>query len=190
MVQYFSANGRPVCAGCRNNVAEQLAHPGGNLPKGILFGVGGAIAGAAAYFGVAVLVNAEIALVAIGVGWLVGRAVQLGSGGRGGRPQQIAAAVLTYLALDAAYLAMIARSRVRGLGLELVDAMTAAVREPVTSWIGLPITDNLQQLPWGAIGLLIVFVGISQAWRMNQVVTVRFEGPFPIQPVPPPPQAP
>lgn len=190
LVQYFSANGQPVCAGCRNTVAEQLARPSGNLPKGLLFGIGGAIVGGAGYFGVAVLVNAEIALVAIAVGWLVGRAIQIGSGGRGGRVYQVAAAVLTYLALDAAYVAMVARSQVPTLGREFVDALTAVVTGPPASWIGLPVTDNLRQLPWGAIGLLIVFVGISQAWRMNQVVTVRFEGPFPIQPVPVPPPGP
>lgn len=184
LVQYYSAHGRPVCAGCRNAVAEQLSRPAGNLPKGILFGIGGAIAGAAVYFGVAAITGAEIALVAIAVGWLVGRAVQLGSGGAGGPPQQVIAATLTYLSLDAAYLAMIVRSRVQGLGVEVADAISAALRGPPSRWLTLPITDNLSQLPWGAIGLLIVVIGISQAWRMNKAVTVQFEGPFPIQPPP------
>lgn len=183
LVQYYTANGKTVCAGCRGTVAGQLANATGNLPKGLLFGIGGGILGAAGYYGVAAIANMEIGLVAIAVGWLVGRAMQIGSGGSGSRLLQVAAAGVTYVALAVAYLAMSARAGT-GWGLSVSDALAAASRDP--SWVALPITDNLRTLPMGAIGLLIVFIGISQAWRMTGPVTVEFEGPFSINQPPPP----
>lgn len=183
--QYYSANGKPVCASCREKISTQLANKTGNLPGGILLGVGGAALGAAAYFGVAALTGAEIALVAIAVGWLVGRAVQLGSGGSGSRVQQVVAVVLTFLSLDAAYLAMVVKARMDGLGLGLQAAISTTLRGPIQTWIALPITDNLASLPMGLLGLLIVGFGILQAWRMNAPVTITVEGPFQIGPAKP-----
>jgi hypothetical protein len=53
---------------------------------------------------VAILTGLEVGLIAILVGYMVGRAVRHGSGGLGGRPQQILAVVLTYFAITTSYL--------------------------------------------------------------------------------------
>ena len=68
---------------------------------------GAALAGCALYAAVAILLHAEIGLIAILVGWMVGKAIRHGSYGRGGRPQQILAVALTYFAITTSYIPVI-----------------------------------------------------------------------------------
>src|SRR5262249_15898037 len=42
----------------------------------------------------------------------------------------------------------------------------------------LPIVGNLLNMPQGIIGLLILFWGLHQAWRLTRKVTLNFRGPF------------
>ena len=68
--------------------------------RGLLFGIGGALAGLALYATVVIVTNYEIGFVSLAVGWIVGKAVLAGSRGRAGRRYQIAAALLTYFAVS------------------------------------------------------------------------------------------
>lgn len=43
--------------------------------------------------------------------------------------------------------------------------------------LGLPIILNVASLPGGAIGLLIVFIALRQAWKMNHGLEITFTGP-------------
>jgi len=176
--EYFAVRGQTVCRSCRDRIAGQLATTPLNLPKSTLFGLGGAIAGAVIYYAVAAIANVEIGLVAIAAGWLVGRAMQIGGGGGGGTAFQIMAASLTYLSVAVAYLAVRVHAVVEGTGMSVVEAVAAISRRSPLSVIGLPLTENLADLPMGALGLLIVGVGVYQAWRMTAKVVLTFEGPF------------
>jgi hypothetical protein len=104
---YFEANGAVVCPACRR--AAEGAPDGvggsraGRIARAMLFGSGAALAGALLYFGVAALTGYEIGLVAIAVGYMVGRAVNAGSRGRGGRRYQALAVGMTYMAIGVAY---------------------------------------------------------------------------------------
>ena len=104
---YFEANGRVLCASCKGKVERALAGDGtsraGRITKALVYGFGAALAGAAIWFGVAVAFNLEIGLVAILIGFMVGKAVRAGSAGRGGRRYQVAAALLTYLSVAMSY---------------------------------------------------------------------------------------
>src|SRR6266566_11816 len=71
--------------------------------------LGGAVVGAAVYFGIAALTGYEFGLVAIVVGLLVGGAVRKGSNGRGGRRYQLLAVFLTYTAVVVTDSSLIAR---------------------------------------------------------------------------------
>jgi hypothetical protein len=42
----------------------------------------------------------------------------------------------------------------------------------------LPILGNLMALPSGLLGLIIVYFGLMQAWRMNRLVEIQLNGPF------------
>jgi len=68
--------------------------------RGLLFGIGGALLGLALYTAVGIITGLEIGLVALAVGWLVGKSIVTGSKGRTGRRYQIAALVLTYVAVS------------------------------------------------------------------------------------------
>ena len=102
---YFTANGKPICATCRDVVTSAAATPrsAGPLLLAGLFGLGAAVAGAAIYYAVIAIANLEIGIVAILIGYMVGWAVQKGAGGRGGRRFQILAVALTYWAVGLAY---------------------------------------------------------------------------------------
>ncbi len=180
--QYFSARGQTVCRACRDQISAQLATAAGNLPRAILFGIGGAIAGATIYFAVAAITNMEIGLVAIAAGWLVGRAMQLGAGGAGSPTLQLFAAGLTYLSVAAAYLAVRVQAAVEAFGVTPMKAFSAYSGGSALKVVGLPITANLADLPMGALGILIVGIGVYQAWRMTAKVDLTFEGPFTVGP--------
>lgn len=102
---YHTVNGQPVCSACR---AKLEAANGGSISFGTLvgaaiFGLGAALLGAIIYWAVMEFLNLEIGLVAILTGWMVGKAVRAGAGGRGARRLQVGAALLVYLSVAAAY---------------------------------------------------------------------------------------
>ena len=57
----------------------------GAFLKAILFGIGGAILGSLLYAAFSIATHIEIGYMAIGVAYLVGKAMMAGSGQRGGR---------------------------------------------------------------------------------------------------------
>lgn len=107
--QYWSAGDAAVCATCRDAIAAAhtanpaLVRRGGRFLRAFVFGVGGMLAGALIWYLVAKFAKLEIALIAILVGWMVGRAVFIGSGHRGGLRYQLLAVALTYTGYALAY---------------------------------------------------------------------------------------
>jgi hypothetical protein len=100
---YFRVNRSMACAACAEQV--KLKIPQDNhaaFTRGLLFGAGGAIGGLILYAVVGIITGWVIGYVALAVGWLVGRAMMMGSGGIGGRRYQIAAVLLTYAAVSLA----------------------------------------------------------------------------------------
>lgn len=106
--EYYSIGGKSICAKCRASVEATRATS--RTPKAFLkalgFGLGAALAGAAVYYGVVALLDAEFSIVTIFIGWMVGRAIQKALPGGGMRRYQLLAAVLTYFAIGAAYTAL------------------------------------------------------------------------------------
>src|SRR5664280_5720 len=96
---YFQAQGQVVCPLCAERIqAVQQAAPALSLMRAALYGGAAALGGCALYALVAIVLHAEIGLIAILVGWMVGKAIRHASYGRGGRAQQILAVTLTYFA--------------------------------------------------------------------------------------------
>lgn len=102
--EYFCVNDIPVCENCA--AERQAKETPGPLPwrlfKATLLGVFAALLGAAIYFFVSELTGYEFALVVLGMGYLVGLAVRVGSG-FGGLVFQALALLLTYFSLGTAY---------------------------------------------------------------------------------------
>src|SRR5690348_3557375 len=100
---FYRVNGAPVCSECTRRLQEQMpqdSHPA--FMRGLLFGVGAALVGFVLYVVFALSTGLVIGYVSLAVGYLVGKAISLGSRGVGGRRYQIAAVLLTYMAVSLA----------------------------------------------------------------------------------------
>ncbi len=109
---YYEVSGAVVCVSCRAKIHAQIAGGSGSarFARAIGFGLLAAAAGSALYYAIVALTGYEIGLVAIAVGFLVGRAVNRGSHGRGGRSYQTLAVGLTYFAIVTTYIPFIVKA--------------------------------------------------------------------------------
>jgi len=100
---YYRVNESMACAGCAEQVRGELAKDThAAYVRGLLFGIGAAVAGLILYATFAIATGIIIGYVSLAVGWMVGKAILKGSGGVGGRRYQITAALLTYAAVSMA----------------------------------------------------------------------------------------
>ena len=108
---YYEVNGHVVCPGCRSALEQAPAGSGAaRLLRASAYGAGAAVLGAGIYYAILAITGYEIGLVAIAVGWLVGRGVHKGSNGVGGWAFQTLAVGLTYLAIVSTYVPFIVKS--------------------------------------------------------------------------------
>jgi hypothetical protein len=100
---YFRINDAMACPSCAEKMRGELAKDThAAYMRGLLFGIGAAIAGLILYATFAITTGIIIGYVSLAVGWMVGKAITKGSGGVGGRRYQITAALLTYAAVSMA----------------------------------------------------------------------------------------
>jgi hypothetical protein len=125
---YHEVNGAVVCSACRRAI-EQRTRGGsriGRFARAMTFGAGAAIVGAALYFGIVAYTGYQFGLIAILVGWMVGRAVSAGARGRGGWRYQTLAIALTYSAIVVTYMP---NAILRSMGIDprvATDSLVAA----------------------------------------------------------------
>jgi predicted lipid-binding transport protein (Tim44 family) len=99
--EYYRVNGIQACAACVDKVKAQMPKDSHSaFVRGILFGIGGAIAGLIVYSLFGIITGIVIGYVSLAVGWLVGKAIKAGSKGMGGRRYQVVAIALTYAAVS------------------------------------------------------------------------------------------
>jgi hypothetical protein len=202
---YFSVNGRSLCRRCHDEaVADHRGLAPVALAKALGLGLVAAALGAIVYYGVAKITGYEIGLVAIVVGLLVGGAVKLGSGGRGGRRYQALAVALCYLAIAMSYGAFV----VEELGKDEKAAGAAAAPgvQPASLATGgdaqaeaLPTAEDSDG-PGGAaivgelllllvklpvlVGMespmtfLLIAIALWEAWKLNVGQPFVASGPF------------
>jgi hypothetical protein len=102
---YYRDGDAMLCAGC-GEARQRTAAPDrslGTLVRAAVLGVGAAVLGALLYYGVMAYLELEIGIVAIAIGWLVGRAVARATRGRSARRHRGVALTLTYLSVAMAY---------------------------------------------------------------------------------------
>ena len=167
---YHTINDQVLCEACRRRVEADWTGGSASTRAGKAFALGlaGAAIGAGIYYGVLALTGYEIGLIAIVVGYLAGRGVRMGSGGRGGAGYQAMAMLLTYLAIVSTYVPLILES-IEGEALPIAAVFLAAIAMPF-----LLGTNNL-------IGLLIIGFAVFQAWAMNKRASMVFAGPFQVK---------
>jgi hypothetical protein len=166
--EYYDVNGKPFCAACTSAIRQ--AH--GESPGGAAFGraLGAGVAagavGSSLYYIVEKISGYQLALIAIAVGFLVGRAVRWGTGGRGGVLYQVLAVVLTYVAIAFSWLPGVLERNDVGL----VDLV------PLTTYLlDLPIRHGMQS----PMLLVVIGIGLWEAWKFTAPVPLAISGPFP-----------
>jgi hypothetical protein len=204
--QYYRVNGKMACPGCTERLQRTLPQDShGAYVRSIIFGIGAAILGMIFYAGFTIATGYYFSLVALAVGWLVAKAIMLGSRGIGGRRYQILAVILTYAAVSLAAVPIAisayvkAKDRISTAQKQkqstAEDDQAAPEQAPDASkspevsrvavlgqlaLIGLasPFME-LHDPIHGVIGLLILFVGIRIAWKMTQNSrSVDIQGPY------------
>src|ERR1039457_2537772 len=191
---YYHAQGQVVCPLCAERIRAGLqVAPAMSLMRAALYGGGAALAGCALYALVAIVLHAEIGLIAILVGWMVGKAIRHASNGRGGRRQQILAVLLTYFAITTSYIPVIlyhaatnprvaqtadapassdapAKSRPRmSLGTAALFLLLLTAVAPFLS-----LTSGVSA--W--ISLFIIFIGLQYAWKLTGRREIVLMGPY------------
>jgi len=165
---YYQANGFVICESCRTVIEEQWNANSSvsRFPVAVLWGVGAAALGAGLYFGFTAIAKFELSLIAIAVGYIVGRAVRAGSGGRGGVPYQLLAVFLTYSAIVFSY------------GFLIVRDSDAIALNSFISLIPLLYTLPFQNVGGNILGLVIIGIGLYEAWVLNKPATLTITGPY------------
>ena len=100
---YYRVNGKMACPSCTDQLKRQLPEDShAAYVRALMFGLGAALVGLVFYAGFTILTGFYIGYVSLAVGWLVGKAMMLGSKGAGGRRYQIVSVLLTYAAVSIA----------------------------------------------------------------------------------------
>jgi hypothetical protein len=144
--------------------AERADHA--RFVKAITYGVVAAIVGSLIYAAFTIITHIAIGYVAIGVGYLVGKAMLHATQGLGGRKYQVAAALLTYIAVSMASVPEILWSLHQN-GTDISHISARGLIFLAKYGIASPILELQQSIGGGLIGLFILFIGIRFAWRMT-----------------------
>jgi hypothetical protein len=201
---YFQANGNTLCPQCaeRLKTGQQASHSS-SLFRAVLYGAGAAIAGAAIYASVAIFLHLEIGIVAILIGYMVGKAVRHATNGKGGRPQQILAVALTYFSITTSYIPVfIYQASKAKIAAENPQSTQGAARQDQqpqrSTGIQMPSGRVLVTVfalaaaapflalfeggnPISAlISLFIIFIGLRQAWVLTRGSAIIITGPHPL----------
>jgi hypothetical protein len=218
---YFTLSDKPYCGDCKAGIEQVVVR--GRRPaaffKAMLFGTGAAVAGAIVYYGVLAVLELEIAIVAILIGYMVGYAIRRAVPS-GGRRYQIMGAALTYLAVGLAYMPIAikgardsdktvasanAKSSAPHDTTRVADSATSTTNSAAARTdsgdtpekeakrrrsflmasglligfaLALPILVVVGSMPSGLISVLIIGLGMRQAWRMTAAANLAFLGPL------------
>ena len=198
----------------REELANQGSRAG-RLLRAIGAGFVAAVLGSLLYYGVAAMTGYEFGLIAIVVGFAVGTAVRWGSKGRGGWAYQALAIALTYLSIVSTYIPPIiqgfreARVEAAETQHDSASSSDAAVVRPVADsgaakpdapatppsaaqfFIAIvlivviacaaPFLAGIQNI----MGLVIIAIGLYEAWKLNKRVSIEVTGPHLVAAAPP-----
>lgn len=197
---FYRVNGAPTCAECTRRLQQAVPQDSHQaFVRGVLFGIGAAVIGFVIYVAFALATGLVIGYVSLAVGYLVGKAIALGSRGIGGRRYQIAALLLTYMAVSMASVPIAISVHMKHKGEQQhTQASTPAAPSAATpvaatsptpkmsfgkavgmlTLFGLasPFLDLAEPLH-GIIGLIILLVGLRIAWQLTAPKRLDICGP-------------
>jgi hypothetical protein len=205
--EYYEANGTIVCGECCQAL-RSIGTAGTSLTRGIrALGAGAvaALAGSILYYAILALSGYEFGLIAIVVGMAVGKAVNWGAHGRGGWRYQTMAMALTYVSIVSSYVpilisevrkqpAAVEASATPGATATPAAQPQAADQAPPTATkafaaiafligviLALPFLAGAENI----MGVIIIGIGLYEAWKFNRKGQVNITGPHAIGSVQP-----
>ena len=170
---YYTAGKMVVCPGCRQKVLASLT--GGSavlrLVRATVFGVVACVVGAAVWAGIRYATNMELGIVAVAVGFGVGKAVRAGAQGRGGIGYQLLAVALSYFAISASLIPQVILIMRKDhpdsspIGQIVVGVITFAIG---------PVLVGISDI----IMALIFSFALWEAWKINKRPVIALLGPY------------
>jgi hypothetical protein len=190
--EHYQVNNHLICPQCAAKIqaGRQAQRP---VPwvRLVIFGAGAALGGSLLY-AIPLAMGFQIGIVALLVGWMVGKAIRHASYGTGGRAQQVLAVALTYFAISASIVPALAF-----IGVKQGAAARAAQKKPpvveppkpvpsprsMTAGIALLVLISpflqLKSSPVGGlISLFILFIGLQRAWVLTARHEIMVTGPY------------
>lgn len=178
---YYQVGPAITCEQCRwrLDVEGGAGSAIGRFLKATLFGVVAGALGGALYYAVRALTGYEFGLIAVVVGVLVGGAVRMGSARRGGVPYQLLAMFLTYASIISTYIPYMVegyqKQAAEHASGPLVKALILAV--VVVIAFAAPFLAGFENI----IGIIIIGIGLYEAWKINRKPDRTVTGPFRIE---------
>jgi hypothetical protein len=197
--EYFQVRNNVICPACAEKIrAGQQSQRPVPLLRAVIYGLGAAIAGCLLY-AIVLAMGVQIGIVALAVGWMVGKAIRAGSYGMGGRKQQILAVALTYFAISTSFfpaaLFMGAKRGIEARSAAKKQAPPPEVRDQVTTtrstvspgkafagMLVFAVVSPFLELKYspvgGLISLFILFIGLQRAWVYTARHEIIVTGPY------------
>ena len=195
---YYHVSGAVTCPACAEHRRFFQATPegGGTFLRAALFGFGAAVLGSVIYALVS-LTGFQFSIVAILVGILVGKAIRHVTQGRSSRRYQVLAVVLTYGAITTSYVPGIIAEAIQKEKAAKSSQSPAPTPAPAAAHkpfslarfagglavligitFALPFLVLLSSPASGLINLVIIGIGLMQAWRLTKPDQAPIAGPF------------
>jgi hypothetical protein len=189
--EYFKVQNNVICPACAAKIeaGRQAPKP---VPwvRAVVYGAGAALAGCILY-AIVLMMGVQIGIVALLVGYMVGKAIRRATYGVGGRPQQILAVALTYFAISTSFVP----AMIYEVGKQAKNKPKAAVSAPVqpakpsispAKAIGgllvlaaiSPFLELFSSPVGGLISLFILFIGLQRAWALTARHDILVTGPY------------
>src|SRR5688500_16361625 len=168
---YYEADQGVICVACQAGriALERQGTAEGHFGRAVSFGVLAAIAAAAGYIALLAATGRELTLAVLLIGLVVGKAVRIGSRGRGGRRFQWLAVALTCLAIAATYVPFVVKGYSRSSS--LVDSAAGAAS------VAAPALEGANHM----VAALLMLAALVYAWRLNRRVDVAITGTYRVQ---------
>jgi hypothetical protein len=208
--RYWRAQNRLFCAACHVKIAAVIdnAHAQASFGKALLLGGLTALGCGIAYAIFVQVSGIQLALVTIGIAFVIAKVVRKVSG-LGGRRFQILAVVLTYIASAMGYAGPVMAALTKAASKQHDEKHDGKAATPGAvaddhATAAPPADDANQRAPAGAggllvglivifgfvlaapvlaatqapLGLVIVLIGLWEAWKLSRPIAIAIEGPY------------
>jgi hypothetical protein len=164
--QYWTLRGQILCSTCRGQARQALerSEAASSFAKALVMGSLTALVCGIGYAVFVALTGIQFGLITIGIAYVVAKVVRQASAGLSGRKFQVLAVLLTYCASCLGY-------------------FSALWNHGDVVWQRTPILFALPVLTAtkAPIGLVIVVLGLWEAWRRARPIVLTVDGPFTVQ---------